>query len=357
MPNKAAFEAVDKTLQDICNNRYVMGGKTFVMAGDFRQTLPVIERGTRANEVKASNKSSHLWRHVNKLHLTTNMRVHLSRRQNTNENETVNTDATDHFSRNLLHLGNGNICTDENGQIDMKDFGTIVESMDDLINSVYPEITDKYKTFPIGFNFQWLCSRAILAPKNDIVEDMNLKLLQQIPTGDIHIYKSIDTVPDTSEAVQYPIEFLNSLDLPGVPPHRLQLKVGAPIILLRNLDPPKLCNGTRLVVRQLMPHVIDASILTGVGKKDRVFIPRIPIIPTKLPFQFKRLQFPVRLCFAMTINKAQGQTLRIAGLNLTSPCFSHGQLYVGCSRVGSPDNLFILAPNGKTTNIVYPEAL
>ena len=108
---------------------------------------------------------------------------------------------------------------------------------------------------------------------------------------------------------------------------------------------------------QLMPHVIDASILTGVGKKDRVFIPRIPIIPTKLPFQFKRLQFPVRLCFAMTINKAQGQTLRIAGLNLTSPCFSHGQLYVGCSRVGSPDNLFILAPNGKTTNIVYPEAL
>ena len=59
----------------------------------------------------------------------------------------------------------------------------------------------------------------------------------------------------------------------------------------------------------------------------------------------------------MTINKSQGQTLKIAGLDLTLPCFSHGQLYVGCSRVGSPQNLFILAPNGKTRNIVYPEAL
>ena len=76
-----------------------------------------------------------------------------------------------------------------------------------------------------------------------------------------------------------------------------------------------------------------------------------------MSFTLKRLQFPVRLSFAMTINKSQGQTLKIAGLDLTLPCFSHGQLYVGCSRVGSPQNLFILAPNGKTRNIVYPEAL
>jgi len=76
-----------------------------------------------------------------------------------------------------------------------------------------------------------------------------------------------------------------------------------------------------------------------------------------MPFKFKRLQFPVKLSFAMSINKAQGQSLEVVGLNLAEPVFSHGQLYVGCSRVGNPNNLFIYAPQGKTTNVVYHEAL
>ena len=76
-----------------------------------------------------------------------------------------------------------------------------------------------------------------------------------------------------------------------------------------------------------------------------------------MPFDFKRLQIPVRFVFAITINKAQGQSLSVAGFNLESPCFSHGQLYVACSRVGTPKNLFVYAPEGKTKNIVYPRAL
>ncbi|XP_063923000.1 uncharacterized protein LOC135137308 [Zophobas morio] len=86
-------------------------------------------------------------------------------------------------------------------------------------------------------------------------------------------------------------------------------------------------------------------------------IPRIPMVRTDLPFTFKRLQFPVRLAFSMAINKAQGQSLRVAGLNLGNPCFSHGQLYVTCSRVGIPKTLYVYTPNRKTKNIVYPLAL
>ena len=142
-----------------------------------------------------------------------------------------------------------------------------------------------------------------------------------------------------------------------MPSHKLLLKVCAPIILLRNLDAPRLCNGTRLIVKQLMGNVIDATILTGAASGDRVFIPRIPLIPTDLPFEFKRLQFPVRPAFAMTINKAQGQSLSVAGIDLTEPCFSHGQLYVALSRVGTPDRLFILAKDKQTKNIVYQKAL
>ncbi|GBL79097.1 hypothetical protein AVEN_92353-1 [Araneus ventricosus] len=106
-----------------------------------------------------------------------------------------------------------------------------------------------------------------------------------------------------------------------------------------------------------MPNIIEATIMTGHAAGEDVLIPRIPIIPSDFPFQFKRIQFHVRLSFAMSTNKAQGQSLKIVGLDLLRPCFSHGELYVGCSRVGNADNLYILVPNGRTKNIVYPETL
>ena len=59
------------------------------------------------------------------------------------------------------------------------------------------------------------------------------------------------------------------------------------------------------------------------------------MIPTDMSFQFKRLQFPIQLAFVITINKAQRQSLELCGLYLYTDCFSLGQLYVACSRVGN----------------------
>ena len=81
------------------------------------------------------------------------------------------------------------------------------------------------------------------------------------------------------------------------------------------------------------------------------------MIPTDMSFQFKKLQFPIRLASAITINKAQGQSLELCGLYLHTDCFSHGQIYVASSRVGNPDNLFIYTDNGTTKNIVNPQVL
>jgi ATP-dependent exoDNAse (exonuclease V) alpha subunit len=139
----------------------------------------------------------------------------------------------------------------------------------------------------------------------------------------------------------------------------LKLKIGCPVILLRNIDPANgLCNGTRLVVRGFQRNTIDAEIVLGQHAGKRVFLPRIPLCPSDdemFPFQFKRKQFPIRLSFTMTVNKAQGQTILNVGVYLPEPVFSHGQLYVALSRATSRSNIRILAlpPNAeerKNTN-------
>ncbi|RCN36628.1 hypothetical protein ANCCAN_17490, partial [Ancylostoma caninum] len=279
-----------------------------VLAGDFRQTLPVIPRATPADELNACLKASYLWRQINKI--MTNMRVHLQGDLSVQS-----------FAQQLLRLGDGDFPVDPDTDLISfpSDFCNLTESAEELIVKVFPDITNNFR------NHQWLCDRAILAPMNDGVNKINTEIQNQL-SGPAATYESIDTVVDREQAVCYPTEFLNLLKPPSMPPYRLVLKVGSPIMLLRNLNPPKLCNGTRLCVKNLMPNVIEATILTGKAKGEDVFIPRIPMIPTDMPFEFKRLQFPVRLAFAITINKAQGQSLRVAGIKLETPCFSHGQL-------------------------------
>ena len=120
-----------------------------------------------------------------------------------------------------------------------------------------------------------------------------------------------------------------------MPPHKLSLKVGAIVMLLRNLDIKRgLCNGTRLIICILYDHVIDAEVLTGNCSGKRVLIPRIKLAPsdTSLPFALQRIQFPLRLSYSITINKSQGQTFGKVGLYLDKPVFSRGQLYVALSR-------------------------
>ncbi|XP_073990924.1 uncharacterized protein [Rhodnius prolixus] len=341
MAHKHSLEALDRTLKDIKNNDKLFGGTLLLLSGDFRQTLPVIPRSTYADEINACLKSSRLWRNVEKVQLTVNMRVQM-----------LQDPSAETFSKPLLDIGDGKVAVHENtGCIKLQtDFCTIIDSQNSLIDHIFPDEHTQYA------NHKWLAERAILAAKNVDVNGLNLKIQQLLP-GDLVSYKSIDAVCDTNETVNYPIEFLNSLDLPGMPPHHLQLKVGSPIILLRNLNPPRLCNGTRLVIKKLMKNVIEGIILNGKFQGENVLLPRIPMIPTDVPIEFKRTQFTIRLAFAMTINKSQGQTLSVCGLDLETPCFSHGQLYVRCSRVGKPSSLFVLAKDGLTKNIVHSIAL
>ncbi|XP_020972971.1 ATP-dependent DNA helicase PIF1-like [Arachis ipaensis] len=162
----------------------------------------------------------------------------------------------------------------------------------------------------------------------------------------------------------YGPELLNSINCSGLPPHKLILKVGVPVMLLRNIDQSSgLCNGTRLQVRKLRNHVIECEVLTGKNVGHIALIPRMNMVPTNktVPVRFQRRQFPIIVSFAMTINKSQGQTLSHVGLYLPRPVFTHGQLYVALSRVKSKRGLKVLLMNhvgmstNSTINIVYRE--
>ena len=127
-------------------------------------------------------------------------------------------------------------------------------------------------------------------------------------------------------------------------------------------------NPVVAIIRGFKNNSIDAEIVNGQHARKRVFIPRIPMSPSEdltLPFKFKRKQFPIRLSFAMTINKTQGQTIPDVGIYLPEPIFSHRQLYVALSRGVSRETTWVLAkrkmnidPAGRSTkNIVYTDVL
>jgi hypothetical protein len=177
--------------------------------------------------------------------------------------------------------------------------------------------------------------------------------------GSIIDADDIDTAIST-----FPVEYLHTLHPSGMPSHILQLKVGMPLVVLRNLDPEKgLCNGTKVFVVALYRRAI--LVKQYHSNATPFLIPKIHATTNDAdyPFKLRRTQLPVRPAFAMTIHKAQGQTLDYVGVYLKSPVFSHGQLYVALSRSTNPSQLKVAVPFESNTsahytkNVVYRQIL
>lgn len=146
-------------------------------------------------------------------------------------------------------------------------------------------------------NSQWLCEWATLAPHNVAVNKINWNLLQLLPVQE---QSSIDTVIEQDQAVVFPSQQLSGMLLLNL---TIQ-KNWAQIMLLRNLDPPHLCTGTRMVVKEMQSCVLDATIITGKYKGEDVFILWILLIPTDFPF----LQVPSETKFSY-VNKPIWRTI------------------------------------------------
>lgn len=342
MMHKKGVEAVNRSLKDIRENDTIMGGILVILAGDFRQTLPVVKRGTMVDEINACFKSSKLWKYVQTFHLEENMRI----RDTNNKSK--------EFAKYLLTVGNGTANSTINYETIYlnQQFGNMHTTHQNLLESVYPNLNRNLS------NYQWISERAILAVTNEIVDNINFEMIQKV-NGESRTYFAVDSVSNDNDTVLYPQEFLNSLQPCGMTQFKLPLKIGVPIMLLRNLDPPRLCNGTRLVIKKLYNYIIEATIITGQYRGQHVLIPRIPLISNDSIIEFKRLQFPIKIGFAMTINKSQGQSFNEIGIDVQQEVFTHGQLYVAITRVTNPEKLHILTKDSDslTKNIVYKNVL
>ncbi|KAJ6642641.1 ATP-dependent DNA helicase PIF1 [Pseudolycoriella hygida] len=352
--NKHAFNAVDALYRDLKQKRDEPFGGMVVIAADVTH----LTRASRSEIVNNLVKRSNTWPLFEKHALSTNMRL---------------ADPNDEaLAKWLIDIGDGKIkdCPANQYYDSYVKLPTECVSPASLVDCIYGET---FRSSDIS-NY---CQYAILSTHHDDVDMLNRliynRMTEEVSTERKYYSTNSMVNEDRSTDRMYEITVLNKLNPKGTAPHELILKENCIIMLLRNLNPfDGFCNGTSLLVKKLYDNCIVAEIISGDNAGKVILIPRIRMTARveSLSDELLRIQFPVKSCFAMTIDKSQSQSFDSVGLFLRKPPFSHGQLYVALSRTRHKANLKIQvysdALMGKmdrdkddvyVPNIVYREAL
>ena len=361
MLSQSVLSYVDKVLRDITNVNEPFGGKCLLLGGDWKQLPPVVKNASIPAIIHTSIRMSATYESAQILRLTQNMRVGANQLD---------------FIQFLSDVGHGrNVLADDGNPSDFYQMpmANMETSVADAIKFAYEP---KWLKDPEQYAAE-LCGSAILTPLISSEVQINSMILDKLTTP-ARVYDAMDTIVHEGQSdamvrqfADKDLENLKNRPFPGVPEFHLKLKVGAIVLLMKNLNVKQgLCNGTRLQVTALRDNIIVCKSMSGpfaaLDLEILIYRCLFEYKPegkdAKSNVMFTRKQFPLKLAFAMTINKSQGQTLnRVSVLFNDHNAFAHGMVYVALSRVRTSDSFRIVnkADNqpGMVQNIVWLQLL
>ena len=333
------FEAMEQLLRELGHHDVPFGGKVVVIAGDPRQIPPVVKSNNKEDVLANSVTSSPSWTHVRVMQLTLPQR-----------------DAADpQFSRFVDAVGDGATEVDAEGRVALEKLLVVTSAKDALTAFL------KSSGATIG------TSSSICCLTNSAVDEHNAAVLNKMQ-GKLLEFYSFNQMSSEDVGSHHrgllSTDFMSQINQPGVPPHILRLKIGCVCTVERNLLlTEKVAHNTKVILEKVAKHYLE--VLDPATKRHHL-IPRITFM-VRLPktsLTFTRRQYPLRLAYAVTVNKSQGQTLSMSVVDLRTDPFAHGQLYVALSRVKCRKDILVLSSpedvhqrTAHTTNVVYKELL
>jgi hypothetical protein len=308
MAHRWAIDAVDRLLRDVRGCCVPFGGATVVFCGDLQQLLPV-HRFAKDPAVYCIKMCS-WWRDVVPLQLVVNERAR----------------ADADWAAFVASIGAG--------QPAVFPEACVVPDVAALIAAVWPDA-----------NYLDHGLRSILTMTRADAADINSRIAAVCP-GVADCALSIDNCLDCDSS-HYPLEFVHSVSLSGIPDHIVNLRPGAPYLITHNTS-PYLFNGTRVIYHRRVGRCLEVQIAAGAHKGEFHYVPRMifTVVSPVIPFTLRRVQFPLMPCWAITVHKSQGQTLDRVGIYFPRPTWAHGLLYVAVSRVRRTDDCFWIGDRG-----------
>jgi hypothetical protein len=356
--SKRIVEKVDEFLREMTGEKHLpFGGKIVIFGGDCRQAMPIVNDGS--DPMDNHFFKSALYERSIKLRLTQNMRVDRCLKAAVDalhEKEIL------WYADYLLDVADNTVLKKRGDIIDVPDLLlSDAKTFREFVLKLYP-LAD----FTNGEYISRVCALAMTHMDKDEINKLAVKLALDNKLIEFRKYESRDC-DHTEIGTSVAAELLRGKKSSGMPDGVLELGVGVPVILMRNCPSLRtlggkkiyLGNGTRCLVVALGRDILTLRVCAGKHKGEDFHLPRFRFVQelTEIRGIMTRVQFPVQIAYAITVNKSQSLTLEKTGLYLRGGAFAHGQLYVALSRVGDPRAISIFIEGGltETTNIVEDE--
>ena len=340
------LHSIDELLRKLTNSTSLFGGKCIIVTGDFKQVCPVIPGANKEQLIAMSSVSTSLWPHFTPYSLTQQFRI-----SNNDHIQWVTKLGYGIDVQDNIHDGPWHVSFPPWIQCCGLEREEIFKVIDTTFGPIYGD--------PIAMaSNQIICfTHEIANEHNEYLADHACTQMHSLKITLTAINTAVKVSSDIASAMATP-EFIDSVDLHNLPPTKLVLFEGCIVALHRNIDVTRgLTNGAKLIVKKINLYMLRVQIISNGLIAD---LPCMKLSgKASNGIEFERLQFPIKLAYAITSNRSQGQTYsKKVIIDCRSPSFAHGQLYIACTRTTESNNTSVIgAPNSQTIAVTYQDLI